>query len=210
MKLQIPKTELPLYSVYAYRVLDRGRNVWLLSFYCPRCRRMHTHGGGTDERPSLGHKAEHCTDPSFHPHGYELVEPVLVPTLCEKGHRYSEGNVLVTKGGLHCKSCEPNIRDARTAVPLPAVPELTEQQRKRFLSKVITDEATGCQYRRGVSRGRHGGTHGGNVKLYPATVPAHRVALKIAGRPEPDGHKAVPECGDEHCINPEHRRFVPR
>ena len=49
-------------NVEASIVEDRG--VWVLRILCPRCGRVHHHGGGLvkDGPPTLGHRQAHCRD----------------------------------------------------------------------------------------------------------------------------------------------------
>ena len=60
-------TDIP--SVEACIVEDRG--VWSIRIQCPRCGRVHRHGGGaiTEGPPVLGHRLSHCPGGG----GYELV-----------------------------------------------------------------------------------------------------------------------------------------
>lgn len=60
----------PTYLCKSTPYRDRGRTLHQLSFFCPKCRRTHYHGGGADN--TGGHRAAACVDRKAHPRGYIL------------------------------------------------------------------------------------------------------------------------------------------
>jgi|GEM_PF-3918691 len=103
-------TEPPVLPAYYYwQPTRRGEGFWRLLVWCPECRAVHRHGGGSDELPVAGHRAAHCADESNSAYvavGYSVAKPELVPAQCENGHDYRPGNIVVTASGLGCGSCE--------------------------------------------------------------------------------------------------------
>lgn len=192
-----------------------GAGFWRLLVWCPECRTVHLHGGGGDDRdkpPSRtgNHRVAHCThkDSAYRNVGYRMdLEPI--PEQCERGHSYEPDTIAITADGLGCLKCDPKLpKPEMTFLALRPVPDLTDEQLRRFESNLEKDPETGHWYRKGTSRNVSRTRRGGKVGLNGLFYPAHRVALKIAGKPEPHGYRAEVTCGDKSCINPNHRRFT--
>lgn len=53
-----------------------GRETRTVRFFCPHCRRWHSHGWPYDAEGDVGHRVEHCiteAGKAAHPRGYVLV-----------------------------------------------------------------------------------------------------------------------------------------
>lgn len=69
--------DAPVMRVKLVRNPGKGKVV-LLEIRCPRCSKIHTHGGGETlegAHESLGHRAAHCTSKHLDNNGYNLTDP---------------------------------------------------------------------------------------------------------------------------------------
>lgn len=67
------KKLIPVVKVKA----KKYKSMWILTFWCPFCKRNHHHSGGKitdDYKKALGHRVDHCGDPRspFKETGYVL------------------------------------------------------------------------------------------------------------------------------------------
>lgn len=79
------------------------------------------------------------------------------------------------------------------------IPQLSENDKLRFFSKVKVDEASGCHlWQAGARRGY------GRLEIDGRTLPAHRIAFVIAYGEIPDGLFVCHTCDRPSCVNPFH------
>lgn len=87
------------------------RGCWILELTCPHCGETHTHGGGADDTPSLGHRVAHCR--TGHGRGYfielDATEAVSEPPIgglqtmqvCNLLRRCGPSGLTVTEARKH-------------------------------------------------------------------------------------------------------------
>ena len=81
---------------------------------------------------------------------------------------------------------------------------LSEEQKLRFLSRIILPDENGC-----AMWGGRRDEHGGQLKINGKGTPAHRVAFQIAHGPIPPGMQVRHTCNHALCMTPAHLYAAP-
>jgi hypothetical protein len=84
---------------------------------------------------------------------------------------------------------------------------ITEEDKKRFLSKVRKDDVTGCWHWTGKIQ-RSKGRVFGQFWIKPTNVYATKFSWLIHRGVPPEHHKVYNTCNSECCVNPEHLKCV--